>query len=67
MKAEKWDGRADPVRPARPARVPGARLLAVTDPARARQMGIGRTELTRYYKDGGLVDVNHVPAREPPA
>jgi DNA uptake protein ComE-like DNA-binding protein len=28
----------------------------------ARDLGIGRPDLPRDYDDGGLVDVNHVPA-----
>lgn len=35
--------------------------LAAKDPALARDLRIGRPELTRQYDDGGLVDVNHVP------
>jgi hypothetical protein len=38
-----------------------ARHLAETDPALARDLGIGRPDLARDYDDGGLVDVNHVP------
>jgi hypothetical protein len=38
-----------------------ARHLAETDPALARDLGIGRPDLPRDYDDGGLVDVNHVP------
>ena len=38
-----------------------ARHLAETDPALARDLGVGRPDLPRDYDDGGLVDVNHVP------
>jgi hypothetical protein len=38
-----------------------ARHLAATNPALARDLKIGRPDLTRDYDDGGLVDVNHVP------
>lgn len=38
-----------------------ARQLAVTDPAMARELRIGRPDLPRQYNDGGLVDVNHAP------
>jgi hypothetical protein len=38
-----------------------ARRLAVTNPALARDLKIGRPDLPREYDDGGLVDVNHVP------
>jgi DNA-binding SARP family transcriptional activator len=41
-----------------------ARQLAAFDPARARQMGIGRPGQLRGYSDGGLVDVNHAAAAE---
>lgn len=39
-----------------------ARKLAQKDPALARELRIGRPDLPREYDDGGLVDVNHVPA-----
>ena len=39
-----------------------ARKLARKDPALARELRIGRPDLDREYDDGGLVDVNHVPA-----
>jgi len=39
-----------------------ARHLLATDPALARDLAIGRPDLPREYDDGGLVDVNHVPA-----
>jgi hypothetical protein len=39
-----------------------ARKLARKDPALARELRIGRPDLPREYDDGGLVDVNHVPA-----
>jgi hypothetical protein len=38
-----------------------ARRLEESDPALARDLGIGRPDLPRDYDDGGLVDVNHVP------
>jgi DNA uptake protein ComE-like DNA-binding protein len=38
-----------------------ARHLIATNPALARDLMIGRPDLTRAYDDGGLVDVNHVP------
>jgi DNA-binding SARP family transcriptional activator len=41
-----------------------ARLIAATDPARAREIGIGRPDLPRGFDDGGLIDVNHVPGYE---
>lgn len=31
------------------------------DPGLARDLRVGRPDLTRQYDDGGLVDVNHVP------
>jgi hypothetical protein len=39
-----------------------ARHLVATSPALARDLMIGRPDLSRQYDDGGLVDVNHVPA-----
>jgi DNA uptake protein ComE-like DNA-binding protein len=39
-----------------------ARKLARDNPALARDLRIGRPDLPRQYDDGGLVDVNHVPA-----
>ncbi|MFI0405400.1 ComEA family DNA-binding protein [Actinomadura sp. 3N508] len=39
-----------------------ARALAAEDPALARELRIGRPDVPRTYDDGGLVDVNHVPA-----
>jgi hypothetical protein len=40
-----------------------ARRLALTNPAMAWELRIGRPDLTgRTYDDGGLVDLNHVPA-----
>ncbi|MBB4766089.1 BTAD domain-containing putative transcriptional regulator [Amorphoplanes digitatis] len=41
-----------------------ARRFALFDPARARQLGIGRPDLLRAFDDGGLVDLNHVPGHE---
>jgi hypothetical protein len=39
-----------------------ARALLASDPALAAELRIGRPDLPRSYDDGGLVDVNHVPA-----
>ncbi|MBO2446256.1 helix-hairpin-helix domain-containing protein [Actinomadura barringtoniae] len=39
-----------------------ARKLAAGDPGLARELRIGRPDLPRQYKDGGLIDVNHAPA-----
>ena len=39
-----------------------ARELAERDPVLARELGIGRQDVPHDYDDGGLVDVNHVPA-----
>jgi DNA uptake protein ComE-like DNA-binding protein len=38
-----------------------ARQLAERYPQIARQLGIGRPDLPRYFDDGGLVDVNGAP------
>lgn len=38
-----------------------ARELAASDPALARELRIGRPDLSRRYEDGGLVDVNRAP------
>jgi hypothetical protein len=35
--------------------------LSIKDPSLARDLMIGRPDLSRQYYDGGLVDVNHVP------
>jgi Helix-hairpin-helix motif len=40
-----------------------ARAIASRDTALARQLRIGRPDLSRQFDDGGLVDVNHVPAQ----
>jgi hypothetical protein len=40
-----------------------ARAIVTRDLALARELRIGRPELPRQFDDGGLVDVNHVPAR----
>ncbi|RSN53973.1 MULTISPECIES: ComEA family DNA-binding protein [Actinomadura] len=40
-----------------------ARELAATDPGLAKELRIGRPDLPRQYNDGGLVDVNHAPAK----
>jgi hypothetical protein len=40
-----------------------ARAIASRDAALARELRIGRPDLPRQFDDGGLVDVNHVPAR----
>lgn len=39
-----------------------ARAITIRDPDLARQLRIGRPDLPRQFDDGGLVDVNHVPA-----
>jgi hypothetical protein len=39
-----------------------ARRILERDPALARELRIGRPDLPRQFDDGGLVDVNHVPA-----
>lgn len=39
-----------------------AREIAREHPERALEMRIGRPDLVRAFDDGGLVDVNHVPA-----
>jgi DNA uptake protein ComE-like DNA-binding protein len=39
-----------------------ARTILANDPQLALELGIGRPDLPRQYDDGGLVDVNHVPA-----
>lgn len=39
-----------------------ARRLLASDPAMARELRIGRPDLPRHFDDGGLVDINHVPA-----
>jgi hypothetical protein len=39
-----------------------ARELLAANPALAVELRIGRPDLTRQYEDGGLIDVNHVPA-----
>jgi len=57
-----------PLPPAQPAlaaskRREEARAIATRDVALARELRIGRPELPRQFDDGGLVDVNHVPAR----
>jgi DNA uptake protein ComE-like DNA-binding protein len=40
-----------------------ARQLAVADPMTAKQLGIGRRDIHgRQYDDGGLIDINRVPA-----
>ncbi|RMI45993.1 hypothetical protein EBO15_08665 [Actinomadura harenae] len=44
-----------------------ARALAMDNPLMARELRMGRTDLApaqRPYDDGGLIDVNAVPARE---
>ena len=40
-----------------------ARAIASRDAALAHELRIGRPDLPRQFDDGGLVDVNHVPAR----
>jgi hypothetical protein len=39
-----------------------AREIIASDPALARELRIGRPDLPRQFDDGGLVDVNYVPA-----
>lgn len=39
-----------------------ARVLAAGDPMWAKNLGIGRPDLGGEYHDGGLIDVNRVPA-----
>ena len=39
-----------------------ARRLVATNPGLAGELGIGGPDLPRAFDDGGLVDVNHVPA-----
>lgn len=36
--------------------------IATDDPGLAHELGIGRADLQRTFDDGGLVDVNTVPA-----
>jgi len=38
-----------------------ARQILTADPELARELCIGRPDLSRRYKDGGLVDANHAP------
>lgn len=37
-------------------------MLLTSHPALAAELRIGRPDLRRNYDDGGLVDINHVPA-----
>ena len=39
-----------------------ARKLAADDPLLARELHVGRPDMTRTYDDGGLVDLNTAPA-----
>jgi DNA uptake protein ComE-like DNA-binding protein len=39
-----------------------ARAITTSDPGLARELRIGRPDLPHEFDDGGLVDVNHVPA-----
>jgi hypothetical protein len=39
-----------------------ARKLAADDPLLARELHVGRPDITRTYDDGGLVDLNNAPA-----
>ena len=55
------DAHLDQARQARDRRE-AAKALWVTDPALARELGIGRPDLGRAYDDGGLVDLNSAPA-----
>ncbi|WP_199515414.1 BTAD domain-containing putative transcriptional regulator [Nucisporomicrobium flavum] len=41
-----------------------ARQFVAFDPARARQLGVGRPDLVRHIDDGGLIDLNHAPGHE---
>jgi hypothetical protein len=45
------------------ARRDEARRLAASDPLLARELRIGRPDLSREFDDGGLVDLNAAPAR----
>lgn len=38
-----------------------ARRLLYANPQAARDLGIGRPDLPRWFDDGGLVDINHAP------
>lgn len=38
-----------------------ARQLALSDPVLARELRIGRPDMTREYDDGGLIDANNLP------
>jgi hypothetical protein len=40
-----------------------ARALLTSNPTLAAELRIGRPDLGRQYDDGGLVDINHVPAQ----
>ncbi len=44
------------------ARRQRARALLTNNPALAAELLIGRPDLGGHYDDGGLVDINHVPA-----
>lgn len=44
------------------ARRTQARVLLTSNPALAAELRIGRPDLARQYDDGGLVDINQVPA-----
>jgi hypothetical protein len=59
-----WGDRAPAVAAALAARQrrEQARAIAERDPALARELGIGRPDLPHEFDDGGLVDVNRVPA-----
>ncbi|MGW6197140.1 ComEA family DNA-binding protein [Kribbella sp. NPDC055110] len=39
-----------------------AREIATDDPGLARELGIGRPDVRRDFDDGGLIDINNVPA-----
>jgi hypothetical protein len=52
---------ADAARDRRELRREG-RKIATEDPGLARELGIGRPDVQRNFDDGGLVDVNSVPA-----
>lgn len=40
------------------------RQVAINDPSLARSMGIGRPDLSRNIDDGGLLDLNSIPAEK---
>lgn len=56
------NGRALEAARARAGQREKARRLLEREPQVARELGIGRPDLRRSYDDGGLLDVNGVPA-----